>query len=220
MKKGDAIHDAPPPSSRRPLWGEILGLLLASLALGWIYNKASPMGIQFHQTADDSRVAATEYSNETGSMSVELLGGAPVRHVLSGIPRNEGKAAGGVLEPGSADHSIPKLSWAETSALSQAGKVILVDVRAANYYQADHIPGAVSLPANFSPAEIGEFTRKYSQETPIVLYCGSAKCPLSNYVAEMLKTAHGFTNIMIMPGGYEEYRLAQGRFANHPESLQ
>ena len=75
----------------------------------------------------------------------------------------------------------------------------------------DPSPGAVSLPAASSPAELAGFAAKYPKDTAIVVYCGSSSCPLSHQLTTILMTQFGDTNIREMPGGYAEYRISEAQ---------
>ena len=180
------------------------GILLASIVLGFAYNEASPLGVRSANSALISSQAATApariippsgYFNETISMKLEGAGPS--------IP--------GSGTPTTGTRTVPTLTWPEVKASLRGGQVLLLDARVASYYQAEHIPGAISLPANSAPADIATFAGQHPKNAPIIIYCGSTSCPMAHQLADVLVGQHGYSNIKVMPGGFAEYRLAEAQ---------
>ena len=178
------------------------GLLLVSLLLGLAYNRASPLGLRSSIPEPVKNALAGRppvkpaggYYNETISLTLEGTG-------------TPGAAAGA----GTGSQSrIPTLTWPEAKALLARNQIVIVDARAEQYYQAGHIPGAVSLPANSFGSLIDTFRITYATNNALVIYCTSPQCPLSHKEAELLMTRYGYGNIKVMPGGYEEYSQLEG----------
>ncbi len=189
-------------SEKSPGTGAVMtAMLLGSLALGLAYNKSSPLGVHALEppaTASSLPPARrTGYFNETLSLTFE--GAASPTVSGSASPPN------GV--------TIPGLTWPEVKTLLAKNQIVLVDARATQYYQAGAIPGAVSLPAPTFNSAIAAFTTQYVTNTPLVIYCSSPQCPLSHNVAEALITRYGYGNVKLMPGGYQEYTLAENKGA-------
>jgi rhodanese-related sulfurtransferase len=186
----------------------MLFLLAAAILVGVAFNAANPLGVR--RVAHDIDKAALAvpapssavkpiYQNETASLSLEMDGSqAAVAAATAPAPQPP------IIAPNAA-----ALTWPQTKALLDAGRIILVDARDAVYYQTGHIPGAISLPAAGSGAEFQDFAAKFSKDASMVVYCGSAQCPLANAVVARLRDQYGFTNVREMPGGYVEYRQAQ-----------
>jgi 3-mercaptopyruvate sulfurtransferase SseA len=63
--------------------------------------------------------------------------------------------------------AMPRISVAEAKKALDAGKAVLVDVRAAEAYQAEHAKGAISLPAFEMYARYGELPKGKQ----IITYC-------------------------------------------------
>jgi rhodanese-related sulfurtransferase len=99
--------------------------------------------------------------------------------------------------------------------LLAAGKLVMIDARAASAYQAEHIPGAMSLPAGSPTAEVSAFVAKHGKNTPYVIYCGSGQCGLSKMAADAL-ISQGCSNVKVMPGGFSEYRVSEAKSATVP----
>lgn len=85
-------------------------------------------------------------------------------------------------------------------------KAVILDARASSFYQAGHIPGALSLSRD-------EFARDYlhlrstldrSKDSPIVVYCSGGECHDSRLVASALLSL-GFTQVKIFTGGWSAW---------------
>ena len=194
-------------------------MLAASLLLGIAYNGSSPLGVRYTAAAKKTAtlspqsIPKTGYFNQTISIAFEDLPSANPAPVLGRpSPGNTLPNIAPTIAP-AAKAAFPELTWAEAKPLVAASKVILVDARLASAYQAGHIPGAVSLPINFTDPEMAAFKSKYPPNSPLVVYCGSASCHMAHDLAQKLATFHGFTNVKVMPGGYVEYRQAEAQSA-------
>jgi len=183
-------------------------MLVSALLVGAAFNSANPLGVRAASgaspTSSPAAASATGvksiYENETVGLSLE--------------PEGTSVAVAAIPAAPSAPAIIPNadsLSWPETKKLLGAGRIVLVDARAAVYFQTDHIPGAVSLPAEAPPSELLAFASKYSKNAAIVVYCGSAQCPLANQLVAELRDQLAFSNVREMPGGYAEYRQAEAQ---------
>lgn len=75
------------------------------------------------------------------------------------------------------------------------GRVVLLDVRPAVEYEADHLPGAISIPYD----EIAERLGELPAGLPIVAYCRGPYCAYADEALAVL-SAHG----------WETYRLEEG----------
>lgn len=203
------------PRNRWPLV-PAANILVAAILLGLAYNQATPLGVRLSnsdQRGFEPPVTSNPdgYFNQTLAMSLEAA--APPAD-SGGLYRNETvslslASVGATGQPGR--KAIPVLNWAGVKPLLQAGKIVLVDARASSFYQADHIPGAISLPVYATPPEFAAFQAKYPRHTPLVVYCGTPQCPLGHHLAAALIEQFGYTNVSVMPGGYAEYRLAEAQ---------
>ena len=63
--------------------------------------------------------------------------------------------------------SVPRISLDEAKKKIDAGAVLLIDVRAAQSYDDQHIKGAINIPESDTEARISEFPR----DKEIILYC-------------------------------------------------
>jgi len=196
-------------------------MFIVSLVLGMAYNSASPLGLRSsgsgEKTPASTPAAGTTshkgYFNQTVAVSLE---GAPGARLSPGVYGNQTMAVG--LAPTQAalpqgDGKYATLTWPEVKALIRDSRNVLIDARVATYYEAEHIPGAISLPANSAAADLAAFAAKYPRTTPLVLDCGSSSCPMSHNLAEILSLQYAFTNIRIMTGGFVEYRQFEAQIA-------
>jgi len=201
------------PGSAPPLGVACALMLAAALVLGFAYNAASPLGVRAHAVAGRGPAPTPVrpggsppalYENETAAITVESsAGSAPIA-----APPVPAQPSEPVVMP-----STGTLTWPETRKLLAEQKILLVDARAAVYFATEHIPGAVSLPADSAPAALLAFAEKYPRDQAIVIYCGSAQCPLANKLAGILKDQLTFTNLREMPGGFVEYRQSEAQAA-------
>jgi len=194
----------------------MFGLLVLCVLLGLAYNSASPLGIHWRKAHGSSgkpgSASATVYANETMAVSLKRPAG-PVAD--QPIYQNDTIAQSFtpplVAAKPAADQPVRKpvleMTWLEVKALMPAGKVVLVDARAPSYYQAGHIPGAISLPFTASPEEMAAFESKHPRHIPIVVYCGGEGCSLSHRMAETLMTQRGYAKVIVLSGGYAGWRL-------------
>jgi rhodanese-related sulfurtransferase len=107
--------------------------------------------------------------------------------------------------PDPATFKFTELTWSEVKALLPNNAIVLVDARPMEYYRVGRIPGAVALPLAQFNTSIAAFEATYPRNTPLVVYCTSPSCEQAHWEAEALIGAHGFNNVRLMPGGYEEY---------------
>jgi rhodanese-related sulfurtransferase/DNA-binding transcriptional ArsR family regulator len=75
----------------------------------------------------------------------------------------------------------------ELLAASGAGRVVVVDVRPGDEYDAGHLPGAVSIPLDELPARLAEIPA----DVEVVAYCRGRYCVLSHRAVRLL-TEHSY----------------------------
>ena len=79
-------------------------------------------------------------------------------------------------------------------------KLVVINVLAANYYKDCHIVGSISVPLD----KLENYAHKLDKKTPIVVYCASYKCPLSQK-AWRIMNALGFGHVWAYEGGMAEW---------------
>jgi len=92
-----------------------------------------------------------------------------------------------------------KISTVTLATLLRAGApMVLLDARTGRFDDGRRIPGARSLSALSSAAEVAAVIP--AKGTLVVTYCASLKCPASRHLAEHLRKL-GYTNILEYPEG-------------------
>jgi rhodanese-related sulfurtransferase len=98
------------------------------------------------------------------------------------------------------------LSYEETKPLLGRKDVLLLDARPHVFYQAGHLPGAISLPRESFAADFPKVDAQLRQPgvTGIVIYCSGGECEDSAGVAEQL-AARKIGPLAIYEGGWEDW---------------
>ena len=108
-----------------------------------------------------------------------------------------------------ADDGWPRVEWREAGPHVIAGDWLLVDARPEAQYLDDHLPGAVSLPADAFPDYLVYFTAVHGTRRPTVVYCSSRECGAAVTLAARLKQEAGWTDVRILRGGYLDWWRAR-----------
>lgn len=88
----------------------------------------------------------------------------------------------------------------ELARRSEAGEVLVLDVRPAAEFEAGHIPGAIGVPYDQVVSRLAELPR----DTEIVAYCRGRYCVYAPQAVRALRE-HGFT-ARVADGGMPEWR--------------
>ncbi len=81
----------------------------------------------------------------------------------------------------------------------------LVDALGGEYWEKQHLPGAIPLTATEVPTRAAAVLP--NREAPIVTYCSNPACPNSGQVAALLE-ALGYTNVRKYREGIEDWTAA------------
>jgi rhodanese-related sulfurtransferase len=112
--------------------------------------------------------------------------------------------------PAAKGGTISEMDLGTLFELQGAGRAFLVDVRPAWFYNADHIPGAVSLPLKsfeaVYPTKKADFDAAVSAGKVIVLYCTDEDCPDGRSTARKL-AKEGYST-SIYKGGWKEWKAS------------
>ncbi len=182
-------------------WRQVIAILAAAVALGLLYNIASPLGVRAPRP--ELQVAIPLANSNSATLPLAAPGFTNSASVTT------------TSVPSSTNVSPFVIRWSEVKPLLDAGQIVLVDGRPKTAYDIEHIPGAVSLPTDSAPAEFIAFATKYPLYTPIVVYCASDNCDAAHALAEKLRKELGFLNVKEMPGGVVEYRVTESK-TNRP----
>jgi len=192
----DNPHAAAPSGLESLAWPQVVAILAAATGLGLIYNIASPLGVRAPET-NNSPVVTSAGTNAH-----------PTVITTATSTNSTGVTVSPVTLPDRA-----ALRWKEVKALLAAGQIVLLDARPKSAYDIEHIPGALSLPANSEPAQFIEFVTQHPPSSAIVVYCGGGTCDLSHELREKLTKEFGYTSVKEMPGGIVEWRVTEGKSA-------
>jgi rhodanese-related sulfurtransferase len=81
---------------------------------------------------------------------------------------------------------------------------VLIDARAHESYDIEHLPGALSMPSD----HLGEHVlADYKKERTIVTYCTGWSCGASSVAAQKLEK-FGFKKVLLFKGGLEDWKKA------------
>jgi rhodanese-related sulfurtransferase len=123
-----------------------------------------------------------------------------------------GAAAGATCKAGVAPEAkavqAATINPAGLDALIKAGTaVVILDARSGKYDDGRRVPGAKSLTAKASAADVAKLVP--AKDALIVTYCANPKCPASPLLAKHLQSL-GYSNILEMPAGIDGW-VAEGR---------
>jgi rhodanese-related sulfurtransferase len=185
---------------------EAMQLVALSGVIGAAFNAANPIGLRWSAPATPQPISFTGsagqkptavhgsfFRNQT--LSMELLVAHPS---VSPAPR----LASGLAVPTAA-------TWSDVKPLLERNGAVLIDARPKNYFDAGHIPRALSLPESSSESEFAAFRAQHDINALLVVYCGSPECPASKRLAQTLAEKHGYRNVRYLPGGYQEWQRAE-----------
>ena len=102
-----------------------------------------------------------------------------------------------------------RVTWEEAKPEIASREWLLVDARDEDQFGAEHIPGAVSLPAASYEEMLFFFAEEHGREKTVVVYCGTEDCEMSAELAMRLRDEAGLTDIRILEGGILAWKRAQ-----------
>jgi rhodanese-related sulfurtransferase len=88
-------------------------------------------------------------------------------------------------------------SWGDT--------VMWVDARPDEQFEADHIPGAISLNEDRWNELLPLMLAAWSPDKRVVVYCSSRSCQASHEVARRLTSEAQLKNVFVLHGGWETW---------------
>jgi rhodanese-related sulfurtransferase len=213
----------------KSIWPQAACLVLAAMGLGLAGNALNPAGLAWRE--DKTRPAPNGgngpgklgvyqneslYANETLPLAPASAAPREFPATTQGARSNSvsmSKAIGAstAAAVALAPAAIPlRSTWEEVKPLAASGQIVLVDARPRTAFDAGHIPGAVSLPFQNLQAEIQAFMGAHPPGTPLAIYCANVKCGTSSQLALALTRTYQYQNVRFVPGGYQEWRSAEG----------
>lgn len=89
------------------------------------------------------------------------------------------------------------------------GKVLWIDARIQEQYDAGHVPGAVLLnEQHFDEQLFGLLDTLQGNTKPVIVYCNAAKCDASRKILEHLKQVLPIENAFVLKGGWNAWQQA------------
>jgi rhodanese-related sulfurtransferase len=101
--------------------------------------------------------------------------------------------------------NMEAVSLDELTKLMEMGKVLLIDVRPAEEYDTEHIPGAISIPIE----ELEKHLSSLPLNIEIVAYCRGPYCLMSSHAVELMK--HKGLRALRLEEGVHEWREFVGQ---------
>ena len=90
------------------------------------------------------------------------------------------------------------------------GRVLWIDARIQEQYDAEHVPGALLLnEQHFEEQLFSYLDILQANSKPIILYCNAAKCDASRKILERLKQTQPIENAFVLKGGWNAWKEAQ-----------
>jgi rhodanese-related sulfurtransferase len=85
-------------------------------------------------------------------------------------------------------------------------KVLWVDARAQQKYDADHVPGAVLLNEDNWDQQVAEFLNEWDPDKAVVVYCDGAACDASHAVRKRLVEDLQIPTVYVLKGGWTAWQ--------------
>jgi rhodanese-related sulfurtransferase len=102
---------------------------------------------------------------------------------------------------------IRTITLAETEDLWRAGRSVVLDARAAGFFEQGHVPGARNLPAADAQGALPAGLFEIPEDRTFLVYCEGGDCQSSLALARRLHDA-GCRDIRVFSGGWEEWAKA------------
>jgi rhodanese-related sulfurtransferase len=116
------------------------------------------------------------------------------------------------IETQAVERGIRIVDTAGAQAIVSAGTTLVFDARPTDAFDAGHLPGAMSMPAE-APGEVfGVLAPALTPDTAIMVYCTGRDCDESLSLATYLQT-RGFTNLYLYVGGYDAWTTERAETA-------
>lgn len=171
-------------------FGQITALSPANFSLSLAVGKGVNATIMVFKTDATTNGLAQSRKGERATVHYELRDGQP--WITRIQPQRPPLAPG--LSKISTIHLQNLLALATPSPA-----LTLIDARSPALYNASHLPGALSIPAQ-TTSEIGSSLLPSDVKTPIIIYCQGPKCPQATRLATKLHD-NGYQKIKVyLPG--------------------
>jgi rhodanese-related sulfurtransferase len=122
---------------------------------------------------------------------------------------------------------VERVSIEEASALLGQPLVTFVDARPNVHYAAEHVPGAMNLPAEDAEGLLDMQSLPIPPDGEVITYCDGGTCEQSEYLGLLLRQRDVCQRVRVLEGGWQAW-VASGaptvsgdsRFGDAPSSSQ
>jgi rhodanese-related sulfurtransferase len=104
----------------------------------------------------------------------------------------------------SEEFATGELTVERVRTVLESGDVILIDARSESEFAEGHLPGAVNIPFDQFVDYIDYVDSSVSLDSPIICYCRSVTCDLSDQLAQELRLM-GYEKVVVYRGGWDEW---------------
>ena len=104
---------------------------------------------------------------------------------------------------------LPAVSLKQAREAYESGEALFVDARDPDFYEMEHIPGAVSLPVKDFDQVFPKLQEQLLAAPRVITYCDGANCETSVELTEKLLFA-GLDLVEIFTGGIQQWK-AEGQ---------
>lgn len=185
-----------------------INIALVCGAFGILFNVINPFGIEIKEKPKTVQAVRIIKINKIQKKSVKTNIKNPASQVTPEIVRQV-PATSEVQKTikQAKEVVINNIDLIKAKELFDNEKAVFVDARPEFRYLESHVKGALSLSASQFIRQYEIFKDKVTKDTPLVIYCSSKRCDLSEIVAENLKEK-GYTQLMVFSGGWDEWASA------------
>jgi rhodanese-related sulfurtransferase len=123
--------------------------------------------------------------------------------------------------------SMERVSIEQASALLGQPLVTFVDARPTYHYAAEHVPGAMNLPAEDAEGLLDMQSLPIPPDGEVIAYCDGISCEQSEYLGRLLRQRDVCQRVRVLEGGWQAWVTSgaptvrgDSRYGDAPSSSQ
>jgi rhodanese-related sulfurtransferase len=101
--------------------------------------------------------------------------------------------------------SMQRVSIEDASALLGQPHVTFVDARASYHYTAEHVPGAMNLPAEDAEGLLDMQSLPIPHDGEVIAYCDGGSCEQSEHLGLLLRRRDVCQRVRVLEGGWQAW---------------